>query len=122
MPTIKLQTSDDEIFKCDLEVAKYSGTIRTLLEHLKVEENTVIPLLNITSTILPLVLEYCDHLYQADSDPARLNIDDDSDEDENDDQNEDSDEEENQGKYKVEKPVKEVVIEPWEALFLQVMS
>jgi len=63
MPTIRLQSSDGEIFNTDEQIAKSSGTIKILLEDCGIDgdETGVIPLPNINSTILRKVLEYVDH-------------------------------------------------------------
>ncbi|EDW82744.2 uncharacterized protein Dwil_GK10153 [Drosophila willistoni] len=63
MPMIKLQSSDMEIFEVDIEVAKCSGTIKTMLESSAVEEdeNAVVPVLNVDSTILRKVLTWASH-------------------------------------------------------------
>ena len=39
MPTIKLQSSDSEVFPVDVEVAKQSVTIKTMLEDLGMDED-----------------------------------------------------------------------------------
>ncbi|KAG5683473.1 hypothetical protein PVAND_012751 [Polypedilum vanderplanki] len=64
MKTIKLQSSDGKIFDCDLAVAKCSGTIRTMLEDLEIDESSedeIIPLPNVDGRILRKVIEYCNY-------------------------------------------------------------
>lgn len=77
MQNIKLQSSDNEIFECDLAVAKCSGTIRTMLEDLGIDENSedeVVPLPNVNSAILRKVIQFC--TYHKD-DPVPTSNDDD---------------------------------------------
>jgi len=63
MPTVKLQSSDGVHIPVDVEVIKCSGTIKTMLNVLGVEEGVeeIIPLPQINSTILKKVLEYATH-------------------------------------------------------------
>lgn len=51
---IKLKSSDGEVFEVDVEVAKQSVTIKTMLEDLGVGESNdeIVPLPNVNSTIL----------------------------------------------------------------------
>ena len=45
MPSIKLQSSDGEIFPLDVEIAKQSVTIKTMLEDLGMDEEVGLVLL-----------------------------------------------------------------------------
>ena len=61
MPIIKLQSSDDEIFEVDVEVARMSVTLRTMLDDLGIEEDDgePIPVQNVNSSILRKVIQWC---------------------------------------------------------------
>jgi len=78
MQCIKLQSSDNEIFETDIAVAKCSGTIRTMLEDLGIDEanseDEVVPLPNVNSAILRKVIQFC--TYHKD-DPVPSSTDDD---------------------------------------------
>lgn len=54
MPNIKLLSHDGETFEIDVEIAKQSMTIRTMLEDLGVEEDDDegVPLPNVNAAIL----------------------------------------------------------------------
>lgn len=58
MPNIKLQSSDGEVFDIDVEIAKCSVTIKTMLEDLGMDEDEeeVVPLPNVNSAILKKVI------------------------------------------------------------------
>lgn len=60
MPNIKLQSSDDEIFEVDVEVARMSVTLRTMLDDLGIEEDDgePIPVQNVNSSILRKVIQW----------------------------------------------------------------
>ncbi|XP_034474822.1 S-phase kinase-associated protein 1-like [Drosophila innubila] len=60
MPFIKLQSSDDEIFVTDIQVATCSGTIKSMLESC-VAEDEAVPLPNVNSAILRKVLEWAEY-------------------------------------------------------------
>uniref|UniRef100_A0A8C5ZQF7 SKP1 component POZ domain-containing protein n=2 Tax=Marmota TaxID=9992 RepID=A0A8C5ZQF7_MARMA len=55
MPSIKLQSSDGEIFEVDVEIAKQSVTIKTMLEDLGMDDegdDDPVPLPNVNAEIL----------------------------------------------------------------------
>ncbi|XP_071503508.1 S-phase kinase-associated protein 1-like [Diadema setosum] len=70
MPNIKLQSSDGEVFEVDVEVARQSVIIKTMLEDLGMDEDDddAIPLPNVNSTILKKVLHWC-HYHKDDPPP-----------------------------------------------------
>merc|ERR1739844_495840 len=61
MPTIKLQSSDGEVFEVDVEIAKQSVTIKTMLEDLGMDEDEdePVPLPNVNAAILKKVIQLC---------------------------------------------------------------
>lgn len=63
MGIIKLKSSDGVEFGVDIEVAKMSGTINQMLESCGIDEEseTVIPLPNVDSKTLRIVLEWANH-------------------------------------------------------------
>ncbi|KAJ8299637.1 hypothetical protein KUTeg_023697 [Tegillarca granosa] len=60
MPQIKLQSSDGESFEIDLEVARQSVTIKTMLEDLGWDESDddPVPLPNVNAAILKKVVQW----------------------------------------------------------------
>lgn len=60
MPNIKLQSSDGEIFEVEVEVARMSITLRTMLDDLGIEEDDgePIPVQNVNSAILRKVIQW----------------------------------------------------------------
>ncbi|CAF3482464.1 unnamed protein product [Rotaria sp. Silwood1] len=59
---IKLQSSDGDTFDVEVEIAKQSATIKTMLEDLGMdEEEDVIPLPNVNSAILKKVIQWATH-------------------------------------------------------------
>ncbi|ELU10319.1 hypothetical protein CAPTEDRAFT_176677 [Capitella teleta] len=80
MPNIKLQSSDGEIFEVDVEIAKQSVTIKTMLEGescpcpllllylgMDEDEEEVVPLPNVNAAILKKVIQWC--TYHKDDPP-----------------------------------------------------
>ncbi|TTE96767.1 S-phase kinase-associated protein 1 [Bagarius yarrelli] len=64
MPTIKLQSSDGEMFEVDVEIAKQSVTIKTMLEDLGMDDegdDDPVPLPNVNAAILKKVIQWCTH-------------------------------------------------------------
>ncbi|RXK41985.1 E3 ubiquitin ligase complex SCF subunit sconC [Tremella mesenterica] len=58
---ILIVTSDDETFTVKVEVIQRSAMIKAMLEDLGEQEGQVIPLPNVSSSVLTKVLEYCEH-------------------------------------------------------------
>uniref|UniRef100_A0A8C0DBR4 S-phase kinase-associated protein 1 n=1 Tax=Balaenoptera musculus TaxID=9771 RepID=A0A8C0DBR4_BALMU len=63
MPSIKLQSSDGEIFEVDVETVKQSVTIKTMLEDLGMDDegDDPVPLPNVNAAILKKVIQWCTH-------------------------------------------------------------
>lgn len=61
---IKLQSSDDKVFPVDVEIAKKSMTIKTMLDDLGIDEeddDNHVPLPNVSAAILGKVIEWATH-------------------------------------------------------------
>ncbi|GBM86826.1 S-phase kinase-associated protein 1 [Araneus ventricosus] len=60
MPSLKLQSSDGEIFDVDVEIAKASGTIKAMLEDLGMPDvdQEVMSLPNVNSAILKKIIRW----------------------------------------------------------------
>ena len=70
MPTIKLQSFVGEVFPVDVEIAKQSVIIKTMLEDLGMDEEDdedVVPLPNVNAAILKKVIEWA--TYHKDDPP-----------------------------------------------------
>ena len=57
MPTMKLQSSDGDVFDVDVEIAKASNTIKTMIEDLGMDEDDdePVPLPNVNGAIMKKV-------------------------------------------------------------------
>ena len=77
--TIKLQSSDGEIFPVDVEIARKSTTIKTMLEDLGItgeeDDTEAVPLPNVNATILKKVLEWATY-HKNDSLPKKDDVED----------------------------------------------
>lgn len=62
MTFIKLQTNDDQIFEIDVEVARCSGTINTMIDTLgePSDSEPMLKLGNISGPILKLIFEWAE--------------------------------------------------------------
>ena len=69
MPTIRLQSSDGEVFPVDVDIARQSVTIKTMLEDLGMDEEDeeVVPLPNVNAAILKKVIQWA--TYHKDDPP-----------------------------------------------------
>jgi len=69
MVNIKLQSSDGEVFDIDVEIAKQSITIKTMLDDLGMDEgdDEIVPLPNVNAAILRKVVQWC--TYHKDDPP-----------------------------------------------------
>ncbi|KAK9870886.1 hypothetical protein WA026_009842 [Henosepilachna vigintioctopunctata] len=62
MSKLKLQSSDGDIFEVDVDIIKCSTTIRTMLDVLgRDEDNEVIPLPNVSTSILQKIIQWAIH-------------------------------------------------------------
>lgn len=61
MSTIHLKSSDGQIFDTDEAIAKWSVTMKRMLEDVGMVEDLVIPLDNVSSTILRKILEWTNY-------------------------------------------------------------
>ena len=64
IPSIKLQSSDGEIIEVDIEIAKQSVTLKTVLEDLGMSDegdDDPVPLPNVNVAILGKVVQWCTH-------------------------------------------------------------
>jgi len=71
-PEVKytLTSSDDEVFEVRKDVASMSLTIKNMLEDMgEVGGETPIPLPNVSSKILKMVVDFCNHHYDAKTPP-----------------------------------------------------
>ena len=63
MPSIKLQSSDGEIFEVDVEIAKVFDIIKTMIEDLGLDDDDdePVPLRNVNGVTLRKVIEWATH-------------------------------------------------------------
>ena len=70
MPIINLRSADNELFPVDIEVAKKSVTIKTMLDMLDIgeDDNEEVPIPNVNAAILKLVIQWATY-HKDDSQP-----------------------------------------------------
>ncbi|XP_037039827.1 S-phase kinase-associated protein 1-like [Bradysia coprophila] len=63
MPTVRLQSSDGEIFNTDANTIKCSETIKTMFDDCRIgdEDDVLVPVQNVRADILQKVLEWANH-------------------------------------------------------------
>ena len=63
MTIIRLQSNDSEVFEVDVDIAKASMTIKTMLDDLGLDEDDTepIPLPNVNASTLKMVIEWATH-------------------------------------------------------------
>lgn len=63
MPIIKLKSCDGVVFDVEIEVAKCSGTIKSMLEACDIEDNlnAILPLPNVNSATLRRILMWSEY-------------------------------------------------------------
>lgn len=66
---IRLKANDGKVFEAPEEVLQCSGLIKKMLEDCGIKENAIIPLENVSSTILRKVLEWAEH-HKEDKEPV----------------------------------------------------
>ena len=72
---IKLQAGESgEVFPVDIEVAKMSDTIKTMMDDLGIEDGKeeLVPIPNVDGPVLKMVIEWAKH-HKADPQPAEVN-------------------------------------------------
>jgi S-phase kinase-associated protein 1 len=75
-PLIRLSSADNEEFEVPLEIACMAATIKNLVDDIGADAEAPIPVPNVSSRILKMVLTYCSYHYehpvpQAPEDPTR---------------------------------------------------
>ena len=71
MAKIQLKSKDDKFFTVDKEVACMSTTIKNLIDDIEeVDEDSAIPVPNVSGTILAKVIEYCEHQHKENPTPV----------------------------------------------------
>lgn len=79
MPVVKLQSSDNIIFDVDIKIVKQLGTINDMVNDLYHEdvEVSIVPIRNVSSKILSLVLQWADYHKNDPTDDERMHQSDD---------------------------------------------
>eukprot|EP00012_Vannella_robusta_P011716 CAMPEP_0206196452 /NCGR_PEP_ID=MMETSP0166-20121206/8454_1 /ASSEMBLY_ACC=CAM_ASM_000260 /TAXON_ID=95228 /ORGANISM="Vannella robusta, Strain DIVA3 518/3/11/1/6" /LENGTH=162 /DNA_ID=CAMNT_0053613925 /DNA_START=29 /DNA_END=517 /DNA_ORIENTATION=- len=62
MPKVQLKSKDDKVFSVEKDVACMSTTIKNLIDDIdELDEETAIPVPNVSGAILEKVIQYCEH-------------------------------------------------------------